>query len=202
MLEIQLTIDSYSKQPNTKTIAVDRVCDWGSITQKIASGDREALATYYERFFDVMFAEVKRATNLDEASCLDIVQDSMLKVIRSIKTIDDEVILTRWSRAVARNSAYDWLRKLRRKASFDLDNVEIATISSSDEHLEQTARLIWIEQQILQQPTEIQRLFSLRYQMGWTLKKIAKKLGLKTGAVDGKLRRAIKKIKEASEQVE
>jgi len=198
MLEFPLSVDSYSKF-NTTTNHAECVRDWGRITERIAAGDQSAFAVYYERFFDEMFSEVKRVSNLDEASCLDIVQDSMIKVIRNVKKVDTEPMLAAWSRAVARNTAYDWLRKLRKKSSCDLDGVELPEKSNPEFFLEQEARLIWIEQQILQQPPEIQHLFSLRYRMGWTLQRIAKYLGLKTGAVDGKLRRAIKKIKEMAE---
>lgn len=39
-------------------------------------------------------------------------------------------------------------------------------------------------------------MIALRYRLGWSLKRIANQFGLKTGAVDGKIRRAIIKIKE------
>ena len=200
MLELQLNLDS-PIDATTETIANRPEFCWADITVKIANGDTDAFAVYYERFFDLMFVEAKRITNRDESTCLDIVQDSMLKVIRTIKKIDDEKRLAGWSRAVVKSSAYDWLRQNQR------DQKHLAKISAVnsdrngaiDDKLTHQARLLWIEQQLLNQPAEIQQLFSLRYRLGWTLKKIANSFGVKTGAVDGKLNRAIEKLKSKAE---
>ncbi len=193
MLELHLNLEPVTESDPLPT-AIER--DWGIITERIRQGDREAFAEYYQRFFEPMFAEAMRLANLDEATSLDIVQDSMLKVIRSIKRIDNENLLLGWSRAVVRNSVYDWLRKRAREENLVRvfrDNVsETESVPDEQDELQQLA---WIESQLLDQPPEIQKLFSLRYRLGWTLKKIGIQLGLKTGAVDGKLNRTIEKMK-------
>lgn len=196
MMEFQLNLDSSIETANPIVAGHSDTC-WADVTERIARGDTKAFAIYYERFFGLMFQEARRTTQLDESTCLDIVQDSMLKVTRSIKRIDSEKQLAGWSRAVVKSSAYDWLRKKQRTdsqlAAMSLWSNENET--NSDDDLTRQARLIWIEQQLLDQPAEIQQLFSLRYRLGWTLKRIAHSLGIKTGAVDGKLKRAIEKLR-------
>ena len=200
----------------SQTITSGQVVDciptnWGETTDRIARGDRQAFEIYYRHYFEFMYAEARRVTRLDEASCLDIVQDAMLKVIHSIKRIDNEKSLSGWSRAVVRNTAFDRLRRLRRQSfapqtitdPLPADLTATGSGETQAREFELRARELWLEQELLELPADIQRLFELRYRLGWTLKRIAQSLGFKTGAVDGKLRRAIEKLraKAAQEQL-
>ncbi len=79
-----LTIDwpmrqrtSGSSPPVEPTIAV--------MTAQIAAGHPEALCGFYRSWFDTIFTEARRATGRDESYCLDVVQDAMRRVIRSMK---------------------------------------------------------------------------------------------------------------------
>ena len=198
-MELRLNLETPTVE--TGPVAETKETVWGDVSEQISKGDTEAFAIYYERFFGVMFSEAKRLTNMDESSCLDIVQDAMLKVVRSIKRIENEKMLTGWSRAVVKSSAYDWMRKRNRIQYHDeallRENADDSL--EFDETIQQQARIAWIEEQLLEMPEELQRLFSLRYRMGWTLKRISAAIGMKTGAVDGTLRRAIEKLKSKAE---
>ena len=57
----------------------------------------------------------RQATGRDESFCLDVVQDAMMRVIRSMSEMQTEEDVTRWLRAVVMNCAYDLLRKERRR---------------------------------------------------------------------------------------
>jgi len=61
--------------------------------------------------------------------------------------------------------------------------------------IDAVARLAWVEEQLQQLPEELVSMISLKYRMGWTLRQIGEKFGLKTGAVDGKIRRAMEELK-------
>ena len=66
--------------------------------------------------------------------------------------------------------------------------------------IETQARIMWIEEQVEQLAPKLKSMFQLRYRFGWTLKRIAKKFGMQTGAVDGRIRREIERIKRNAEQ--
>ena len=89
------------------------------MTSAIASGDTEAFARFYEQWFDVAFCETRRVLGRDEEFCLDVVQEAMMRVIRSIKPIDDETGLRKWLR-VAEQS---FVARLTR-AFEDLNNID------------------------------------------------------------------------------
>ncbi len=177
----------------------DSQIDWLVVTRRVASGDMDAYAIYYEHFFDLMHHETSRLLRLDEHSILDIVHDAMLKAGKSMKPIDGLPRLTAWTQAVVKSVAYDWLRKRRRMACLELVEQDCAVEQEFDGEMELTARSLWLEEQLLQLPDELRQLVDFRYRLGWTLKKIGERFGKKPGAIDGQLRRLVAKIRAAAE---
>ena len=64
------------------TTSIDRPVDWRQLTWDIRAGDHDAFSIYYEHFFDLVFCEVRRLSGRDEATCLDIVQETFVKVVK------------------------------------------------------------------------------------------------------------------------
>lgn len=174
---------------------------WQGLTEKIAKhGDQQAFAEYYKTFFDTMLLTVKQTTGCDEATCLDIVQDAMIKAIAKMKPLATRQQTTAWTRAVAKTTAYDFLRKRARQQKLS-ENLAKQTPKLNQQAIDETARLAWVEEQLQQLPDELVSMIGLKYRMGWTLRQIGEKFGLKTGAVDGKIRRAIEDLKsQATEE--
>lgn len=171
--------------------------EWPELTRRIGRGDAAALETSYDRTFDVMFSEACRVLRRDEATHLDIVQDAMLKALESIKPLPDENAVMGWARLVARSVAYDWLRRHRRHTD-SLAN-RSRTEQESGDVLDQ-AHMAWIEEQVAALPADLQRLFHLRYRWGWSLRRIGQALGLTPGAVDGRIRREVHRLRQQAEQ--
>jgi len=176
-------------------IAGQGVDQWHGLTEKISKhGDQQAFAEYYEAFFETMFFTVQRTTGCDEATCLDIVQDAMLKAIAKMKTLHTREQTVAWTKAVAKTTAYDFLRKRVRQKKLN-ENLANQTVEMQQQDIDAVARLAWVEEQLQQLPEELVSMISLKYRMGWTLRQIGEKFGLKTGAVDGKIRRAMEELK-------
>jgi RNA polymerase sigma-70 factor (ECF subfamily) len=173
--------------------------NWLDITRRFAAGDSQAFAQFYDTFFDLMYCEACRLSGRDESTCLDLVHESMLKAIRSIRPTESDAQLRAWCRSVVKSVTYDWLRREMRTRSAPLESMNELDHTES-ESLEREARWRWIEEQIQKEPADLQRLFALRYRWGWTLERIARRLGVKTGAVDGKLRRAIEQLRAKAQE--
>ncbi|MEM7812977.1 MAG: sigma factor, partial [Planctomycetota bacterium] len=92
----------------------DRVPD-ADLIRRLRVGDRDAAGTYYDRYFDAMFREARKAYGPDESACLDVVHDAMLKVIKSPPKADVAEYLEAWSRRVARSVAVDRARAESRR---------------------------------------------------------------------------------------
>ena len=173
---------------------------WGEVTRGVRNGDSDCFEVLYDHFFDQIYAHVRHLTRRDESTCLDIVQEVLMKVIRAIKPIDNRAQLVAWIRVVTRTVTYDWLKKeLRQATAIKQFAEQQPQPCHSESHIEDLARVVWLEEQLRNLPAETQRMLSLRYRLGWSLKRIAERFGLKTGAVDGRIRRAIKKIKLEAE---
>jgi len=174
------------------------------LTRAIASGDTEAFAHVYEMHFGMMYNYVQRLTSRDSAFCLDVVQDAMLKVIRSMKPIENDAALHAWLRCVVKTSAYDALRREKRQRQRELristDKTDMTNLASSADELD--AQLAWLKHELQQLDADTRHLIHLRHRLGWTLQRIGAALGLSTGAVDGRLTRAMQRLKAKAEQLD
>jgi RNA polymerase sigma-70 factor (ECF subfamily) len=198
MADFVLGIEIDSVEPRDQSSKFET--DWLQVTRAIADGCNESFQLYYEAFFDLMFVEARRLISQDEHACLDVVQDAMMKAIRSIKPINDKAKLKAWSRAVVRSVAYDRLRKQVRDELRHSEVRDYFKNKTEESDLEvRAARLHWLEQQIREIDPDLRRMVRLRYRLGWSLSKIANRFGMKTGAVDGKLRRLTQQLKKRSE---
>ena len=157
----------------------------------MASGDAKAVETFYRRYFDALYAHARRSTGRDESFCLDVVQDAVLRVIRSVRPAATEAQFAAWLRLVVQTTAYDLLRGESRREKRELVMASVSSeIDSAQEHIPDSDWLEWLAGQIALMDPQIVRIIDMRFQQRWTLAQIAGKLGLSIGAVDGRLRRA------------
>ncbi|MEZ6092813.1 MAG: sigma-70 family RNA polymerase sigma factor [Pirellulaceae bacterium] len=179
--------------------------DTSSLCHGVRNGDDRAFECYYDLFFDVMHQEARRLLGHDDHTCLDMVQDSMIKAMKCMPLVDSNEVLTRWSRVVVRTTVLDWLRKRARrreinssKPEWSIEKAQVPEDKPNDAEI----RMAWIETQLDEMPGELARLFSFRYRLGWTLTRIGKKFGMSPGAVDGRLRRAVVDLQKKAERLE
>lgn len=171
------------------------------ITSAIASGNPEAFAQFYRQWFDVVFAEARRAAGTkgaDEQFCLDIVQETMMRVIRSIKPIDNEAALRRWLRVTVQSCCYDHFRSAARRTRRET-LAHAAHADASDER-DLHERIEWLHGQLLSLDVGDAHLMTLRFRLGWTLQRIARSMGLKTGAVDGRISRILAGLRRKAQE--
>ena len=199
-VEYQLERRIATSLANRKRRAIELTTDrTRRLTRSIARGEPDAFDEYYDRYFDVMFRFARSLTGADESTCLDIVHDSMIKAIRSMKPMDDHRHLTAWSHAIVRSVAYDWLRKKSRDCEKSLEQAHLTDPANDQTDDDTLARMAWIEQQVAELDADLRRMMSLRYRWGWTLGRIARRFGLKTGTVDGRIRRTVDKLKKQAQ---
>lgn len=166
--------------------------DWHDLTSRLAVGDQTAFRPLYDTVYDLMYWEIKKLSDCDDSTVLDILQNSMIKLLKCIKPLPDVRAVTNWSKAVAKSETYDWFRKRGNNVP-NSDGIEPTAQPANG--IETGARLVWLEQQLRQLDPELQHLVSLRYRVGWSFRRIGEYLGISTKAADGKIRRAVQKIR-------
>ena len=159
------------------------------LTAAAAGGDTESLAELFRTRYSFMYAEARKASGRDESFCLDVVQEAMIRVMRSIKPVDSEASLRSWLGLVVKSCAYDRIRK--EKARRSSEQTAFGGPDTQETDRERLDRLAWLRNAIRSAKGPHARLLVLRYRLGWTLEQIAEMFGLKTGAVDGRLRRQV-----------
>lgn len=171
------------------------VMDVRRLTTEIASGDPEAFALFYKAKFGHVYAVAKKATGYDEQACLDVVQDTMMRVIRYMKPFGDEAILRNWLTRVTRTVAIDHLRKERRRRCREQRAMEGRSHVAVDSPSELFERLEWLRHEMSALDRVSAEIIELRFRAGMTLEAIGRRLGMGTGAVHGRLTRTVAKLK-------
>lgn len=159
----------------------------------MAAGDAAAIEAFYRSYFDrllSMSASSLRMKRYDEARCLDIVHDAMLRIVRCVRPMQTEAHLMNWCRLVVQSCALDRLRREQRRAR--RERTSTRDVGDSVDHTEEIA---WLDRQIAAMDPALARIIRLRFCEGWTLARISELLDTTTGKIDGQLRRAIQKLR-------
>jgi RNA polymerase sigma factor (sigma-70 family) len=176
------------------------VCDDAveKLTAAMAAGDENAVETFYREYFDWLYATARAATRRDESFCLDVVQDAVLRIIRTVRRVPHERQLRAWLRLVVQTTAFDHLRREKRRLRHEKDSRPLFEKRGRESFSDCDAQLAWIKQQIEKLDPKIVQIIDWRFEQRWTLARIASRLGVSIGTVDGRLRRALKEIRTAA----
>jgi RNA polymerase sigma factor (sigma-70 family) len=163
-----------------------------ALTRAIASGNTEAFARLYDCSFDPLLAAARRDTRRDEAFCLDVVQDTFMKVIRSIPTLQSQAQLDAWLRRTLLRTALDAMRRERRRTRRETAQ------RSPHESSPVAERIGWLEEQLRSLPEEEAGLLMERYRFGWTLQRIGAGLGISAAAAHARINRILRRLRDSS----
>jgi RNA polymerase sigma factor (sigma-70 family) len=169
------------------------------LTSAMAAGDKSAVERFYLGYFDRLYCEARRASHRDEAFCLDVVQEATLRVIRSVRRVKSEGQFAAWLNLVVRTTAFDLLRSEKRRRVREAVTVPVDA-AGEDLESERAERIEWLRRQIAALDPELVRIIELRFDDRWTLAKIAALFGMSIGTIDGRLRRALKHLRDRARE--
>lgn len=163
----------------------------------MAAGDGGAIAAFYRRYFDLMYSQARQLTRRDEAFCLDVVQEAVIKVVRLVRPVKSEPQLAAWLRLVVRTTAYDLVKSERRRQNRENHPAVVMQESSGSPGCggEEDDRIELLRVELARLDPKLARLIELRFTQRLTLGHIAAMLGLSIGTVDGRLRTALKTLR-------
>jgi RNA polymerase sigma-70 factor (ECF subfamily) len=164
--------------------------DIKQLTNAIASGSPEAFAVFYESWFDRCLESTMRMTGFDEATALDVVQDTMMKVATQLPRFDEERQLRAWLDRVLLNVARDRIRAESRRRRREQRPVHTALERMSREELDE------LDHHLESLDDQQRTILRLRFVLGWSLQKIGSTLRLGgPGSIDGRIRRALEQLR-------
>jgi RNA polymerase sigma-70 factor (ECF subfamily) len=87
--------------------------DDATLVELAKSGDQEAFATLYERYFDRVYDFLARMVH-DSSEAADLTQDAFLKAMNSLGSLTKGTSFKSWLFTIARNTALNRLERASR----------------------------------------------------------------------------------------
>ena len=108
------------------------------LIQWVADGDSSCLATLFERHHRAVYNFVLQITR-HQAQSEDLVQDVFLKMLKKARSYRGEGSFRAWMFHIARNVAFDYLRKNKRHNNESIDDEILDEHLTDDRSAEQVA---------------------------------------------------------------
>lgn len=127
------------------------------------------------------------------ADAEDAVQESFLKIARSVRSFRADTNGSAWIMRIVRNTALDMLRGRNRRAEESIDGFFSLTDGNYSE--EALSEGIALERAVARLNIDERRLIYYRYYLDFTVREIARETGQSKSAVQRALEKAEKKLK-------
>ncbi len=159
-------------------------------TAAVAKGDRAALAVLYEAWFDRCYGVARSITGRDESFCLDVVQEAMLRVIRSLPRLETSEQLEAWMIRTVHTAALDLLRKDSRRLRREIARGSAASsiqVNATDD------AITWVLAKLAEMPDR--SLVGMRIAQGRSLDAVGAAAGVSGDAAHGRIRRTLARLR-------
>lgn len=166
------------------------------LTRGVSRGDRAAAEELCRGWFDGVYRMARAATRRDESFCLDVVQDVMMRVVKSMKPLGGERELKAWMGKATISCAIDALRRERRRAGRER---AVAT-GRAEGAAEIDERIEWLRGELGRMGTEERTLVEMRFR-GRTLEEAGASAGISGDAAHGRLRRTVRALMMSAKEM-
>lgn len=174
-------------------------CDITELTRRMTGGDEMAWKIFYNTYFDRLWRYLLVVAHGNEDVARESLQAALVRVARHIKVFRDENTFWSWLTVVVRTSLADETKKQRRYLSF-LDRfagqADIELAGTTDLHTDDELKRLLERHMKLLSPDE-QSLVEQKYFRRRAVREIADELQATEKAVESKLSRIRKKLKDA-----
>lgn len=170
--------------------------DVPSLTAGIRAGNADAFELLYRAWHGRVYGLARAISRRDEAFCLDVSQDVMLRVARRIPVLTCERALGAWLTRCTLRVYRDTCRRERRRTRRDVAHEAIRGAGALSD-----ADVAWLHDQLGACSGLDQELLVTHVVRGATLREAALASGISAGAAHGRLRRALDRIREAAREI-
>jgi RNA polymerase sigma factor (sigma-70 family) len=175
----------------------------------VRAGSDEALEALFKRYRERLTSYV-RGIVPDHARAEDIVQETFISALRSMRSMDREIAFRPWVYQIARNACIDQIRRQRRaeEVSFDSDDFSpqeerriSQTAPTTDSRVDQREEMDVLQQALGELPETQQDALVLRELEGRSYDEIAKRMHVSASAVESMIFRARRGLKDEYDQI-
>ncbi len=186
-----LALNSQRSVPQCSPETGGRDIAW--LTAKIRAGDEEAFREFHRVYFDRLYHFLLVVARGREDEAMEALQETLLRVVHYIRKFENEETFWSWLKAVARSAARDGGRKHSRY---------LALLQRFTLHLERSAENSPDEMDAILQETleeldsSDRQIIKGKYMHGATVRELALETGLTEKAVESRLLRLRRQIRE------
>jgi RNA polymerase sigma factor (sigma-70 family) len=168
-----------------------------SFTQRLAGGDEEAFREFHALYFDRLYQFLLVVARGQEHQAREALQETMLRVARYVRGFETEDAFWGWLKVVARSAARDAGRKQRRYLAM-LQNFALhwRTQTTDAAEMEDTYLRELLTESLTALNAKDRRLIEGKYLEGASVKELAMIAGLTDKAVESRLLRARRVVRE------
>ncbi len=173
--------------------------DIAALTCGLAAGDEAAYRLFYDAYFDRLLRYLLVVTGGNEETAREALQLALVRVVRHVKTFATEEKFWGWLTVLARSALADEGRKQRRYFAF-LERFTRHQETGADpmDNGEADERLrALLAGQLTALPEDERQLVEQKYGLRQSVREIAEKQQTSEKAVESKLSRVRRKLKDA-----
>ena len=159
--------------------------------------DQGAFRALVEKYQERLYWHIRRLVGAHE-DANDVVQNTFIKVFRSIKNFKGHSSLYTWLYRIATNEALTFIKQQKRKQATSLSDVETGLENKlkADHYFDGDEVQLKLKIAISRLPEKQQLVFNLRYYDELSYKEISKILGTSVGGLKASYHHAAKKIEQ------
>ncbi|NJP38074.1 RNA polymerase sigma factor [Alkalicoccus luteus] len=169
-----------------------------ALYERLKKQDKQAMEELYDKYAKLLFSFAYKMVQ-DRSAAEEIVQEVMIKLWRGKGVYHtDKGRFSSWLLTITRNTAIDYIRKHTRAASEEV-HTEAETVDEGpgvDDLVEWKQRRETIKEAMQKLKSEQRVIIELFYFKGYSHKRIADSAGIPLGTVKGRIRLALKHLKQ------
>lgn len=175
--------------------------DLPHILRRIAAGDAEAFAQWYESWFDQVYRTSLGVSRGDVHAAEDITQEVLLRFVRRPPFLEEDAAMGAWLKRTALRVALDRARSESRRTKREAARGRglQASEPASPEREEQVE---WLMSQLEAMGDESALAIMHRVALGRTLARVGAALGVSASAIDGRIARATRALRRRWDEVD
>lgn len=174
------------------------------LVENYLNGDEQALGFLVDKYLKPLYNFVFQLVGEKDVSD-DIVQETFFKAWKNIKNFEQDRKFSTWLFAIAKNSAFDWLRK-KRELNFSsfadedgvnfLENLEDEDILYSHELLRRIDEADEVREVLDDLNPELKTILLLHHVHGFALSEIAQIMGKSRNTLKSRYRRTLMDLRQ------
>jgi RNA polymerase sigma-70 factor (ECF subfamily) len=165
----------------------------------MVEGDEMAYRAFYNAYFDRLSRYLLVVAAGNEDTMHEALQATLVRVVRHIKVFQSEDVFWSWLTVLARSAFSDETRKRRRYFSFlerFTRHAAVENDGTSDNRMDERLRNL-LERHVASLPPDERKLIEQKYFVRRAVREIAGELQTTEKAVESKLSRIRRKLKDA-----